>query len=107
MPGRPDQNGRHERMHRTLKEATAKPPYLTLERQQAAFNRFMKEYNYERPHDALNNKRPAEIYYSSERSFPKKLPSVEYSSNHLIRKVRHSGEITWNNKDIFISESLR
>lgn len=107
MPGRPDQNGRHERMHRTLKEATAKPPYLTLESQQRAFNRFIKEYNFERPHDALNNKRPAEIYYSSERYYPKKLPSIEYPSTHLIRKVRASGEITWNNKDIFISESLR
>lgn len=107
MPGRPDQNGRHERMHRTLKEATAKPPYLTIERQQSAFNKFQKEYNFERPHEALNNKRPAEIYNLSERRFPKKLPTIEYSSDHLVRKVRYGGEISWNGKNIFISESLR
>jgi transposase InsO family protein len=106
-PGHPEQNGRHERMHRTLKEATAKPPYLTIDRQQLAFNRFINEYNFERPHDALNKQRPAEVYFYSERKFPRKIPSIEYPSTYLVRKVRHGGDITWKGKNIFISESLR
>lgn len=106
-PGHPEQNGRHERMHRTLKEATAKPPSLTMQGQQSAFNRFRKEYNFERPHDGLNKRRPAELYQNSDRKFPNKLPPIEYPSNYLVRKVGHSGEITWEGRDIFISESLR
>lgn len=106
-PGHPEQNGRHERMHRTLKEATAKPPYLTLDRQQRAFNRFQREYNYERPHEALNQKRPADFYYPSEKKYPIKLQPIEYDSCCVVRKVRDSGEITWNGNNIFISESLR
>lgn len=106
-PGHPEQNGRHERMHRTLKEATAKPPYLTFEQQQRAFNRFKREYNHERPHEALNQKRPADLYCLSEKQYPKEIPTIEYDENYVVRKVGRSGEITWNSKTIFISESLR
>jgi transposase InsO family protein len=106
-PGHPEQNGRHERMHKTLKESTAKPPYLTLEQQQRAFNRFKKEYNYDRPHAALNKKRPADLYTCSQKMYPKKIAQLEYDYNQVVRKVGRSGEISWKGRRIFLSESLR
>ena len=62
-PGRPDQNGRHERMHRTLKQATAQPPQATARLQQKAFYAFQREYNQERPHEALGYATPADVYF--------------------------------------------
>ncbi len=106
-PGHPEQNGRHERMHRTLKEATAMPPYSTFAKQQRAFNRFKKEYNDERPHEALEQKRPSDFYIISERKYPVKLPTIEYDLQYIVRKVGRGGEISWNGRTIFISESLR
>jgi hypothetical protein len=94
-------------MHRTLKEATAKPPFLTLKSQQRAFNKFRNEFNFERPHDALGGKRPADMYHQSEREYPKKLAPIEYDAKYLIRKVGYSGEISWHGRNIFVSESLR
>jgi transposase InsO family protein len=105
-PGHPEQNGRHERMHRSLKEATAKPPQATLQEQQSAFDEFVHEYNFQRPHEALDQKTPASIYRPSTRTFPTKLPKIEYDTKTKVRYVRTNGEIKWKGDRIFISETL-
>lgn len=104
--GRPDQNGRHERMHRTLKEATAMPPKGTFEAQQLCFDIFRNEYNNERPHKALEGKRPSDIYQVSQRNLPTKTPEMTYPDEFEVRKVRSNGEIRWLGKRYFVSEML-
>jgi putative transposase len=104
--GRPDQNGRHERMHRTLKEATALPPKSTFIEQQFCFDTFRNEYNNERPHKALSGKRPSDVYKPSQRALPDKLPEMIYPDNFEVRKVRSNGEIKWCGKHYFVSEML-
>ena len=105
-PGCPEQNGRHERMHRTLKDFTASPPKRNLEKQQEAFNSFIKEYNDERPHEALRQNPPASVYRPSPRPYPVKLRKVEYDSNMVARYVTNRGCIKWRGELIFLSESL-
>ena len=106
-PGRPEQNGRHERMHRTLKEATAKPPRASLRAQQRAFDAFQKEYNYERPHEALGQKPPAEFYEPSIREYPERLPQPRgYPKEWEKRMVRKAGAMKWNGRDIQINLAL-
>jgi transposase InsO family protein len=105
-PSHPEQNGRHERMHRTLKEAVCKPPRHCLANQQSAFDRFRPEYNQERPHEAIGMKTPASLYEPSRRLFPKKLESVEYDSWMTVRKVMPSGCIKWKGEFIYISQAL-
>ena len=91
MPGRPDQNGRHERMHSTLKAETAKPPRSSFGRQQRAFDHFRLEYNHERPHEALDQQVPASLYRPSLRSYPSYLPQPEYPSRFETRLVYPNG----------------
>ncbi len=105
-PGHPEENGRHERMHRTLKQATASPPYANPNAQQQAFDRFGAEYNQERPHEALDMQTPAERYHPSPRILPIRLPEVEYPSDYLVRRVRSNGQIRWQGQLIFLSEVL-
>lgn len=105
-PGHPEQNGRHERLHRSLKEATADPPRSDIKEQQRLFDQFVKEYNFERPHEALGQKRPASFYQPSLRPYPVKVPEVEYHSNVIVRRVRHNGEIRWKGEIIYLSEAL-
>src|SRR6185295_5272052 len=106
-PGHPEQNGAHERMHRTLKAETARPPETTFERQQQRFDRFRHEYNHERPHEALGQKRPATLYTRSPRPYPEILPPIEYPGHIETRKVDHSGMIRWkNNSRLFLSHTL-
>ncbi len=105
-PGCPQQNGRHERMHRTLKEAVAMPPYQTLNSQQRALNRFKDEYNFERPHEGICRKRPADVHNISEREYPDKIPEVEYNNLCEVRYVRSNGQIKLNGGMYFISEVL-
>ena len=76
-PGHPEQYGRHERLHRTLKQDTAQPPSRTPRAQQQAFDRFRRTYNEERPHEALGRATPASWYEPSLRSFPERLPERE------------------------------
>jgi len=104
--GHPEQNGRHERMHRTLKAETAKPPRANLKNQQQAFNGFKKEYNLDRPHEALGQEVPATFYQPSRRMLPDKLPEIEYPSYFTVRQVRHNGEIKWNGEFVYISQAL-
>ena len=105
-PGRPDQNGRHERMHRTLKEAVLRPPAATLEAQQQRFNAFVSEYNAERSHEALQRRTPHELYTTSPRCYPAKLPPVEYGTEVTARRVRHNGEIKWKGHLVYVSDIL-
>jgi putative transposase len=106
QPGHPEQNGRHERMHRTLKEATAMPPQNNLAVQQKAFDRFKRENNNERPHEALGQKIPAAFYQPSRRRLPAKLPPVEYASWYTVRQVRHNGCIKWKGNFVYVSQAL-
>lgn len=104
--GHPEQNGRHERLHRTLKESAISPPRNNLAEQQRAFKRFIEEYNQERPHEALGQKTPGTVYQRSPREYPKKVPQVEYDGAFIVRQVRHNGDIKWRGERIFISEVL-
>jgi putative transposase len=106
-PGCPQQNGRHERMHRTLKEATALIPEKTFKEQQQRFNQFIEEYNYERSHQGLNGQRPAEVYIKSKRALPiTERLEVYYPDYFLVRKIRVNGEIKWEGKKYYVSELL-
>ncbi|HEU4875778.1 MAG TPA: integrase core domain-containing protein [Pyrinomonadaceae bacterium] len=104
QPGKPAQNGRHERMHRTLKEAVA--PQRDLQQQQQQYDPFVEEYNWDRSHEALERKPPGSIHCFSPRSYPAKLPEVQYESGITVRQVRHKGEIKWRGELIYISEVL-
>jgi hypothetical protein len=105
-PGKPAQNGRHERMHRTLKAETAAPPKTSLLAQQRAFNRFRQEYNNERPHEALNQKTPADIYLPSSIPLPLRLPEIVYPDDYAIKKILCKGDLKWRGKRIYLSETL-
>lgn len=102
----PEQNGRHERMHRTLKEATALPPRPNLKAQQKAFNDFVEEYNFQRPHEALGMKQPATVYEISKRLYTSRPAPMKYSPEIIVRTVRESGEIRWQGKRIYVSQAL-
>jgi transposase InsO family protein len=104
--GKPQQNGRHERMHRTLKDETANPPAATLAEQQRCFDRFVHEFNVDRPHEALGFKTPASLYRPSARSYPCALREPVYADDLAVRRVRSNGEIKWGGELIFISEVL-
>ena len=105
-PGRPEQNGRHERMHRTLKAETASPPAANHPAQQRAFDRFRETFNEERPHEALGQQTPASVYRPSPRSYPECLPELVYPNNHELRRVRTDGTIQWTGENVYVSEVL-
>jgi len=105
-PGKPQQNGRHERMHRTLKEATARPPRANLRRQQEAFDAFRREYNEQRPHEALGQRPPGDFYRPSTRDYPSRLLEPEYPDDWQKRKVSVGGQMKWNGSKIQISHAL-
>jgi transposase InsO family protein len=105
-PASPQENGRHERMHRTLKEQTSQPPAKTPEEQQARFDWFRRHYNEERPHEALDQTPPAEHWTASPRAMPERLDEPWYDANHQVRRVRSAGEIKWRGDLVFIGEAL-
>lgn len=104
--GHPEQNGRHERMHWTLKQETAMPPRASLRAQQRAFDRFRAEYNHERPHAALAKHTPAELYTGSPRPYPSRLPEIEYPAGFEVRCPCGSGEIKWRGRFVYVSQLL-
>ncbi len=104
--GHPEQNGRHERMHRSLKTEATNPPQANLREQQKAFDYFRKEYNNERPHEAISMEVPASLYIPSARIFPEKLPKVEYEPWFTVRQVRSNGCIKWKGDYIYLSAAL-
>jgi transposase InsO family protein len=105
-PGCPQQNGRHERMHSTLKQETAAPPAGNLRQQQEAFVRFQEEYNHQRPHEALGYQTPASVYVASSREYPARLPELEYPRGAILRKVNEDGRLRWTNRRAFVSKVL-
>ncbi len=105
-PGQPQQNGRHERMHRTLKAETARPPADSVAEQQARFDAFRDDFNVNRPHEALDQQPPAAFYQPSTRRHPEPLAEPWYDAEHAVRRVRHNGTIKWGGDAIFVSEAL-
>ena len=105
-PGCPEQNGRHERFHLTLKKETAMPPATSILLQQEKFNQFKKYYNERRPHEALNQVTPSSIYVPSQNIWNGKFKSPEYSEEYEVRKVGKSGNIGWKGQTFFLSEML-
>jgi len=106
QPGHPEQNGRHERMHRTLKAETTRPPAVNAPGQQERFDRFRHEYNEQRPHEALGQRPPSELYQSSSRPYPGRLAQPEYPGHYEVRSVSRGGEIKWRGKFLFLSQAL-
>lgn len=104
-PGKPQQNGRHERFHGNL-VPLARKPKASCEAQQQAFDVFRREYNEERPHEALGQAVPAERYRPSSRAMPDRLPEPNYPAEATVRRVRASGEIRWQGGFVYISEAL-
>jgi putative transposase len=105
-PGAPQQNGRHERMHRTLKAETSRPPAATPAEQQARFDRFRSDFNDHRPHEALGQVTPTSRYRPSPRAYPGTIEEPWYDADHAVRRVRSSGEIKWGGDRLFLSEAL-
>ena len=105
-PGKPQQNGKHERMHLTLKKEATIPPEKDLTAQQERFDRFRKEYNHERPHEALDMKTPSEVYQASERKMPKKMRAYDYPLHVEVRRVSRNGGIRWKHLWVNVSQTL-
>jgi transposase InsO family protein len=102
-PGKPQQNGRHERMHRTLKAEATRPPAATLRTQQRKFNSFRHEFNHVRPHEALDQQTPASQYQPSARPMPDRLPALEYPDRFELRYVSANGGIRWRSDWVNVS----
>ena len=105
-PAHPEQNGRHERFHRTLAADTAAPPQTNARAQQRAFDRFRREYNEERPHEALGQKTPAAIHHPSPRLCPPRMPAIEYPAEMAVRRVGRRGSIRWRGDWVSLSRVL-
>ena len=105
-PGSPQQNGRHERMHRTLKAEATRPPEAHARAQQRRFDRFRTEFNTERPHEALRQVTPASVYTPSPRPYPTRLPPLEYPTHCEVRRVSRNGGIRWHNHWVNVSHVL-
>ncbi|MEA2162342.1 MAG: hypothetical protein QOK37_469 [Thermoanaerobaculia bacterium] len=106
QPGKPQQNGRLERMHRDLKKEACAQPAANCRRQQVQFDTFVDRFNHIRPHEALGQTPPVRSYERSSREYPKRLPEIQYPSTCVLRQVRSSGEIRWKGQWFFLSESL-
>ena len=104
--GKPQQNGRHERMHRTLKDEAISPPQSTWRLQQVAFDRFRQEFNHQRPHESLDQRFPAEVYRPSPRLYPLALPEMIYPDNMQVRWVKAQGDISWKARHVYLTKAL-
>jgi len=102
--GHPEQNGRHERMHRTLKQDLH--PAEDWRGQQRELDRFRQDYNHLRPHEALDMQTPASVYAPSPRPYPARLPEIEYPDTMEVRTIKSHGHFRWKKKDIFLTEVL-
>jgi transposase InsO family protein len=100
----PQDNGRHERMHSTLKQSTLRPPERTPRRQQESFDRFQHEYNHERPHESLEDRTPASCYRPSPRQMPRRVPELDYGDEVEVRRVSQQGSVKMRGARTFISE---
>lgn len=105
-PGRPSQNGIHERMHKTLKQEATIPPGASLPAQQRMLEAFRKDFNEERGHEALGMKRPGEVYQPSLRPMPRRIQPYEYPAHYLVRRVSRCGTIRVLKQQVFVSNTL-
>ena len=105
-PSSPQDNGRHERMHRTLKAETSKPAAATTAEQQQRFDAFRRHFNENRPHEALDQVPPAKLWQPPSRTLPARLDDPWYDADHEVRRVRPTGEIKWKGEHVFIGEAL-
>ncbi len=106
-PGEPTQNGRHERLHRTLKEDTPSSPAQSLAEQRERFTAFQHCFNEDRPHQALLKQTPASLYNPIIRHLPHDLAEIRHDERHIVRPVRKNGTIRWKSREVFITEALR
>jgi putative transposase len=107
LPAHPEQNGAHERMHKTLKREAIRPPRQTPAAQQRAFDRFRGVYNTERPHQALGGATPASRYRPSPRPYPDPLPPIEYPGHFAVREITAAGTCRFKDRLLFLSHALR
>ena len=105
-PGKPQDNGTHERMHRTLKEFATIPPAHSFATQQRKLDEFRHMFNRERPHEALEMRRPASLFTGGMRPFPRRPPVIEYEPSLDVRRVSSQGSIKWGGHAIFLSHAL-
>lgn len=105
-PGKPQQNGRLERLHLTLLQDTASPPAHSLRQQLERFRAFQEVYNTERPHESLGDTPPADHYDLSPRPWDGVLRAPDYDDDDELRRVRHNGEIKWRGNTVYISQAL-
>ena len=105
-PATPADNASHERMHRTLKQETTRPPAPNMRRQQRRFDRFRAEFNHERPHESLDDRTPEEFYRPSLRPFPERLEDVSYPGHFELRRITHGGSLCWRSSRFFLSSVL-
>ena len=105
-PSSPQENGAHERMHRTLKASTTRPPAATQVGQQRKFDQFQIEYNFERPHEALSDETPGSLWVPSSRIYPARLVAPEYPGHFEVRRVSNAGEFKIGRRHRFLSQAL-
>ena len=105
-PGRPDQNGRHERMHRTLAAEPATPRSADVASQQLRLDAWREDYNTQRPHEALGQRCPSSFYTPSARPYPETLPDWLYPADHHVRRVDVHGYVKWQGQPLYVSEAL-
>jgi transposase InsO family protein len=106
LPAHPQQNGAHERMHKTLKAGAIRPPRATLPAQQRAFDVFRTEYNEVRPHDTLHGRTPASVYRASPRPYPRRLPPIEYPGHYLVKRITSGGTFRFGRRLLFLATPL-
>lgn len=105
-PGKPQQNGRHERMHLTLKTEACGLPRVTCPSQQRRFDIFRARFNEVRPHEALDMQTPADVYRKSRRRYPRRLIEPSYEQGLPTRRIKHHGGMKWAGREIFVSNAL-
>jgi transposase InsO family protein len=107
QPAHPEQNGRHERMHLTLQQETMSPMAANRRAQQRRFDQFRREFNQQRPHQALDMRTPDSCYASSPRPYPARLPEPQYDTSMTVRRVAPGGQFSWKHHEVFVSETLQ
>jgi transposase InsO family protein len=107
LPAHPQQNGAHERMHKTLKAEAIRPPKANLTTQQRAFDKFRAEYNDERPHDSLDGKPPGSLYRPSRREYTGTPPHFAYPGHFILKRITNAGTFRFKKKLLFIANALK